>query len=104
MLNWWRERRCSENRLQSGLAFRVRHNPTEAGSPYTVHAVRELARKLQIQYATRVSQRLRRHKALLPAPTSAPRFGPDVGALLLAFRHLKIKITEGLLRNVAGEN
>ncbi len=44
-------------------------------------------------------------KALLPAAkVSAPRFGPDVGALLLAFRHLKIKITEGLLRNVAGEN
>ncbi len=46
MLNWWRERWCSENQLRSGIAFRVRHNPT------TVRAARELARQLLIQYAT----------------------------------------------------
>ncbi len=44
-------------------------------------------------------------KARLPAATvSAPRFGPDAGALLLAYRHAKIKITEGLLGHVAGKN
>jgi N-acetylglucosamine kinase-like BadF-type ATPase len=33
-----------------------------------------------------------------------PRFGPEVGALLLAYRNAGIKITETLLANVAGKN
>ncbi|HWQ36153.1 MAG TPA: BadF/BadG/BcrA/BcrD ATPase family protein, partial [Blastocatellia bacterium] len=44
-------------------------------------------------------------KALLPqAEIRAPRFGPDTGALLLAFRQAGIKITETILNHAAGKN
>lgn len=44
-------------------------------------------------------------RALLPkAEIVSPRFGPDAGALLLAFRNGGIRITEGLLENIAGKN
>jgi N-acetylglucosamine kinase-like BadF-type ATPase len=44
-------------------------------------------------------------KALLPqAEICAPRFGPETGALVLAYRQAGIKITEIILNHAAGKN